>query len=52
MVRRGKGEPVEVTAVRCETGPGEALVTVQACGCCHTDLHYKQGGIGDETSTC
>ena len=21
---------------------------VQACGVCHTDLHYKQGGIGDD----
>ncbi|MFC9490401.1 S-(hydroxymethyl)mycothiol dehydrogenase, partial [Streptomyces hydrogenans] len=21
---------------------------IQACGVCHTDLHYKQGGIGDE----
>ena len=31
-----------------EPGPGEALVTVQACGVCHTDLHYKEGGIGDD----
>ncbi|MGC1194937.1 MAG: alcohol dehydrogenase catalytic domain-containing protein, partial [Candidatus Dormiibacterota bacterium] len=22
-------------------GPGEALVTIQACGVCHTDLHYR-----------
>jgi S-(hydroxymethyl)mycothiol dehydrogenase len=24
------------------------VVRVQACGVCHTDLHYKQGGIGDD----
>ena len=49
VVARGKGEPVEVTTVLVpEPGPGEALVTVQACGVCHTDLHYKQGGIGDD----
>ena len=49
VVARGKGEPVEVTTVLVpEPGPGEALVTVQACGVCHTDLHYKQGGIGED----
>ena len=29
-------------------GPGEAVVQVQACGVCHTDLHYREGGINDE----
>ena len=49
VVARGKGEEVEVTEVLVpEPGPGEALVRVQACGVCHTDLHYKQGGIGDD----
>jgi S-(hydroxymethyl)mycothiol dehydrogenase len=49
VVARGKGEAVEVTEVLVpEPGPGEALVRVQACGVCHTDLHYKQGGIGDD----
>ncbi len=49
VVARGKGEPVEVTTVLVpEPGPGEALVTVQACGVCHTDLHYQQGGIGKD----
>jgi S-(hydroxymethyl)mycothiol dehydrogenase len=48
-VARGKGEPVEVTTILVpEPGPGEALVRVQACGVCHTDLHYKQGGIGED----
>ena len=31
-----------------DPGPGEALVTVQACGVCHTDLHYREGGINDD----
>jgi len=31
-----------------DPGPGEALVAVQACGVCHTDLHYREGGIGDQ----
>src|ERR1700729_904604 len=49
VVARGKGEAVEVTEILVpEPGPGEALVDVQACGVCHTDLHYKQGGIGDD----
>jgi len=49
VVSRGKGEPVQVTEVLVpEPGPGEALVRVQACGVCHTDLHYKTGGIGDD----
>ena len=40
-----KGEPVTVeTIVVPDPGPGEALVAVQACGVCHTDLHYREGG--------
>ena len=31
-----------------DPGPGEALVRVQACGVCHTDLHYREGAITDE----
>ncbi|HEY3977024.1 MAG TPA: S-(hydroxymethyl)mycothiol dehydrogenase [Streptosporangiaceae bacterium] len=49
VVARGKGEPVRLTEVLVpEPGQGEALVRVQACGVCHTDLHYKMGGIGDD----
>src|ERR1700759_732218 len=49
VVARGKGEPVELTEILVpDPGPGEALVRVQACGVCHTDLHYKMGGIGDD----
>ncbi|WP_262705183.1 MULTISPECIES: S-(hydroxymethyl)mycothiol dehydrogenase [Streptomyces] len=44
-----KGAPVEVVPVLVpEPGPGEVLVGVQACGVCHTDLHYREGAIGDE----
>jgi S-(hydroxymethyl)mycothiol dehydrogenase len=24
------------------------VVAIQACGVCHTDLHYREGGIGDD----
>ena len=49
VVARGKGEPVGVeTIVVPDPGPGEALVQVQACGVCHTDLHYREGAINDD----
>ena len=49
VVSPGKGEPLQITEVLVpEPGPGEALVRVQACGVCHTDLHYKMGGVGDD----
>ena len=49
VVARGKGEPVSVETVLVpDPGPGEALVTIQACGVCHTDLHYREGGIGND----
>jgi S-(hydroxymethyl)mycothiol dehydrogenase len=49
VVARSKGAPVDlVTVVVPDPGPGEALVRVQACGVCHTDLHYREGGINDE----
>ncbi|MEU9027242.1 S-(hydroxymethyl)mycothiol dehydrogenase [Streptomyces sp. NPDC048383] len=49
VIARGKGAPVEVTTILVpDPGPGEALVKIQACGVCHTDLHYREGGINDE----
>ena len=49
VIARGKGAPVEVATILVpEPGPGEALVRIQACGVCHTDLHYREGGIGDD----
>ena len=49
VIASAKGEGVTVTTVVVpDPGPGEALVRVQACGVCHTDLHYREGGIGDD----
>ncbi|GAA2746627.1 MULTISPECIES: S-(hydroxymethyl)mycothiol dehydrogenase [Kitasatospora] len=49
VIARSKGAPVEmVTVVVPDPGPGEAVVKVQACGVCHTDLHYREGGINDD----
>src|SRR5438270_2601973 len=49
VVSVAKGKPVEIAAIRVpDPGPGEALVRVQACGVCHTDLHYREGAINDD----
>jgi S-(hydroxymethyl)mycothiol dehydrogenase len=49
VVARAKGAPVTLeTIVVPDPGPGEARVRVQACGVCHTDLHYREGAINDE----
>ncbi|MFF6792681.1 S-(hydroxymethyl)mycothiol dehydrogenase [Streptomyces filamentosus] len=49
VIAPGRNEPVRVeTIVIPDPGPGEAVVRIQACGVCHTDLHYKQGGINDD----
>src|ERR671939_2043624 len=49
VVVRSKGAPVSVeTIVVPDPGPGEAVVDVQACGVCATDLHYREGNINDD----
>ena len=49
VVARTKGEPVTVETIEVpDPGPDEVLVSVQACGVCHTDLHYREGAINDE----
>jgi S-(hydroxymethyl)mycothiol dehydrogenase len=49
VVAPGRGEPVRIeTIIVPDPGPGEAVVRVQACGVCHTDLHYREGGINDD----
>jgi len=46
---RSVGAPVEVVTITVpDPGPGEVVVKVAACGVCHTDLHYREGGINDE----
>jgi S-(hydroxymethyl)mycothiol dehydrogenase len=49
VVSLSKGDPVSIETIRVpDPGPGEALVRVQACGVCHTDLHYREGAITDD----
>jgi S-(hydroxymethyl)mycothiol dehydrogenase len=49
VVAKAVKQPVSVEVIDVpDPGPGEALVQVQACGVCHTDLHYREGGINDE----
>ena len=49
VVATAKGAPVTVESILVpDPGPGEAVVAVQACGVCHTDLHYREGGINDD----
>jgi S-(hydroxymethyl)mycothiol dehydrogenase len=49
VISRKKGQPVElVDIVVPDPGPGEATVDVIACGVCHTDLTYREGGINNE----
>ena len=49
VIAGGKGAPVKVESVLVpDPGPGEVLVRVQACGVCHTDLHYREGAISDD----
>ncbi len=49
VIARSKNAPVELVTITVpDPGPGEAVVKVLACGVCHTDLHYVQGGIGDD----
>ena len=49
IIAPGVGQPVELVEITVPApGPGEAVVAVQACGVCHTDLHYREGGISDD----
>ena len=49
VVAETKGAPVKLVPILVpDPGPGEALIRVQACGVCHTDLHYREGAINDD----
>ena len=49
VIAGSKGATVTVEDILVpDPGPGEALVRVQACGVCHTDLHYREGAINDD----
>ena len=53
VISRKKGDPVElVDIVVPDPGPGEAVVEIIACGVCHTDLTYREGGITTSTPSC
>jgi S-(hydroxymethyl)mycothiol dehydrogenase len=49
VIARSRGAEVSLETILVpDPGPGEALVRVQSCGVCHTDLHYREGGINDD----
>jgi len=49
VVATAVGRPVSIeTVVIPDPGPGEVVVAIAACGVCHTDLHYREGGIGED----
>jgi S-(hydroxymethyl)mycothiol dehydrogenase len=49
VIAPAKGEPVRIETITVpDPGPGEAVVRVSTCGVCHTDLHYREGGISDD----
>ncbi|MUL65221.1 S-(hydroxymethyl)mycothiol dehydrogenase [Mycobacterium sp. CBMA 234] len=49
VISRTKKQPIElVDIVIPDPGPGEVVVDIVACGVCHTDLTYREGGINDE----
>ncbi|GHP18399.1 S-(hydroxymethyl)mycothiol dehydrogenase [Rhodococcus sp. NKCM2511] len=49
VIARSKDAEVElVDIVIPDPGPHDVIVKIQACGVCHTDLTYRDGGINDE----
>ncbi|HQV20196.1 MAG TPA: alcohol dehydrogenase catalytic domain-containing protein, partial [Gordonia sp. (in: high G+C Gram-positive bacteria)] len=49
VISRAKGAATEVVDVVVpDPGPNDVIVKIAACGVCHTDLAYRDGGINDE----
>lgn len=49
VIARSKGASVELVTITIpDPGPREVIVDIQACGVCHTDVTYRDGGINDE----
>ena len=49
VIARDKGAEAELADINLpDPGRDEAVVRVLACGVCHTDLHYRDGHVGDE----
>ena len=48
LVAMSQGVPVTLKEIVIpDPGPGDAVVRILTCGVCHTDLHYRDGGIND-----
>ncbi|GAB03918.1 S-(hydroxymethyl)mycothiol dehydrogenase [Gordonia amarae] len=49
VISRAKGAATEVVDVVVpDPGSNDVIVKIAACGVCHTDLAYREGGINDE----
>ena len=49
VIARAPKQPVEMeTIVIPDPGPGEVVIKIQACGVCHTDMHYREGAVGND----
>ena len=49
VVATRANQPTEQRAIVVpDPGPTDVVVRVRACGVCHTDLHYRNGGITDD----
>lgn len=49
VIARDKGAEAELADINLpDPGRDEVVVKVLACGVCHTDLHYRDGHVGDE----
>ncbi|CNG94127.1 mycothiol-dependent formaldehyde dehydrogenase [Mycobacterium tuberculosis] len=49
VIARSKGAPVEIAEIVIpDPGPGEVVVAIAACGVCHTDYTYREGGITEQ----
>ena len=49
VVSAGKGAPTTIETITIpDPGPLDVVVRILACGVCHTDLAYREGGINDD----
>lgn len=49
VVSSGMGAPTMIETITIpDPGPRDVVVRILACGVCHTDLAYREGGINDE----
>lgn len=49
IISRAKNQPVEIVDINVPApGANDVIVKIQACGVCHTDLAYRDGGITDD----